>query len=313
MNTEVTVLLAAYNGANHIKQQIESIKSSECDAEIFLVIGLDPSTDETAEILGNLESESITTIKNPTPSGSAKKNFSRLVEHALTRDSNYFAFSDQDDIWDSEKIAITLHRLHEMEREHGIETPLLVFSDSRVVTEDLLVISPSFLTAESLNPDTAQDFKKLLIQNVGQGCTFLFNRALLELANPIPDTARMHDHWFMLVACAFGKIGYVNKPLLNYRQHSSNVLGSKGLTLKSAIYRAIKKSNTIKTAINQLQEQAKAFDTRYSDKLPTKTHQFLLEFGELSRLPSISRKAFCLKNRLSMGDIKRTIGLYALI
>ncbi|VVO89921.1 hypothetical protein PS903_02229 [Pseudomonas fluorescens] len=313
MRHKILVLLAAYNGEKYIAMQIDSILNSNHNQDVSILIGLDPSTDKTESILENLDGPLISIIKNITPSGSAKNNFSRLTEQALNLDSNYFCFSDQDDLWDKDKITITLEKLIKMEREHGPETPLLVFSDSRVVSETLQTTAHSFIENESLKPNIANDFKRLLIQNVGQGCSFLFNKALLELATPIPDGARMHDHWLMLVACAFGKISFINQPLLSYRQHSSNVLGSKGHNLKGSISRAIKGRNAIKKSVHQLQKQAKSFHTQYKNKLPIETQQFLLEFGELSKQSVISRKKFCLKNNLYMGDLKRTIGFYVMI
>lgn len=313
MNHKILVLLAAYNGEKYITKQIDSILNSNHNADLSILISLDPCTDKTEHILESFDEPLISIVKNSNPSGTAKKNFSRLMEKALNSDESYFCFSDQDDLWDKDKVAITFNRLLQMEGQYGSTTPLLVFSDSRVVSENLQIIASSFVANEGLKPDKAKDFKRLLIQNVGQGCTFLFNKALLELATPIPEGARMHDHWLMLVACAFGKISFINQPLLSYRQHSSNVLGSKQHNTISSIVRAVKKSNAIKKSVHELQKQAVSFHEQYRDKLPVKTQKFLIEFGNLDKSSIIARKTFCLKHKLYMGDLKRTIGFYVMI
>lgn len=309
----VVVLLAAFNGSRYIEQQVSSIFSSCGDVPVSVVVGLDPSSDNTDEVLEGVNDGMLLVLRNKEPSGGAKQNFSKLAEYAVGLDEKYFAFSDQDDVWDSDRLILTLRRLREMECRYGAETPLLVFSDSRVVAEDLTVVEPSFLAAESLAPSIAGDFRRLATQNVGQGCTFLFNRALLELATPVPDAARMHDHWFMLVASVFGKVDYVAKPLLSYRQHSSNVLGSKGYDIGGAVHRALRKSDAIKAAISQSEAQAKAFGIRYQNQLVPEVRGFFIEFGGLSEKSFLSRRWFCLKHRLKMSGILRTIGLYIFV
>lgn len=308
----VVVLLAAFNGSRYIEQQISSIVSSCGGVPVSIVVGLDPSSDNTEEVVEGLRGD-LLLLRNKEPSGGAKQNFSKLAEYAVGLDEKYFAFSDQDDVWDSDRLIITLDRLRQMECEYGPETPLLVFSDSRVVADDLTVIATSFLGAESLETSIADDFRRLATQNVGQGCTFLFNRALLELATPVPSAARMHDHWFMLVASVFGKVDYVAKPLLSYRQHSSNVLGSKGYDVCGALHRALRGSDAIRAAILQSQAQAAAFGLRYRDKLAPEVFNFFIEFGGLSGKNFLARRWFCLKNRLRMSGVLRTIGFYVFV
>lgn len=313
MKEKLTVLLAAYNGRKFIQQQISSILSSRCDIGVSIVVSVDPSSDGTAEILKRIEDGAVRVLWNDSSSGGAKQNFSRLVDYSLALDSRYYAFSDQDDVWDNDKIDKTLGKLKEMEQKYGANLPLLVFSDSRLVSENMTLLEPSFMQAEALNPGAVNDVYRLLVQNVGQGCTFIFNRALLDAATPISEDARMHDHWFMLVACAFGKIGYVSEQLVSYRQHSSNVLGGGRLGLGGAILRALKKSRGIKDAIALSQRQARAFRIRYQDLLNSDVCSFIIEFEALSTRGWLYRKWFCIRYRLRMGDPLRTLGLYIFI
>jgi len=67
----------------------------------------------------------------------------------------------------------------------------------------------------------------LLTQNFVTGCTVLVNRRLLDIALPIPEEALMHDWWLALCAAVFGHIGFVDKPLVKYRQHGNNEVGAK--------------------------------------------------------------------------------------
>jgi len=313
MKDSISVLLAAYNGSKYIEAQISSILSSELDVSLSIAVGLDPSTDGTRRVLENMDEGRITIIDNVIPSGGARNNFARLVEHALSLSDRYYAFSDQDDVWDSDKLSICVDLLKRCEAECGVDCPVLIYSDSRVVDEDLYFIKPSFMAAEGLDSSSAYNFNRLIVQNVGQGCTFLFNRALLSLAAPIPSFARMHDHWFMLVASALGKIIYVDKPMLSYRQHSNNVVGASGYSFVKAVMRAIKGGRAIRKNLLLSQRQAEAFALRYGSRLGKERHEFLLQFGRLSGLGFWERRAFLHRNGVRMSGVLRNVGLYVYI
>ena len=49
----------------------------------------------------------------------------------------------------------------------------------------------------------------------------------------IPETAVMHDHWLALAAAAFGRIGFLDRPTLYYRQHGNNVFGASQYSVSS--------------------------------------------------------------------------------
>ena len=310
MRESVAVLLAAYNGAKFIKPQILSILSSSLEIPLSITIGLDPSTDNTHEVIGSIGSDSIFMVCHESPSGGAKHNFARLVEHALLLPDRYYAFSDQDDVWDPDRLALGIKLLKEYESRLGDKVPLLVFSDSRVVDEDLKVISTSFMKAEKLDPFAVESFNRLIIQNVGQGCTFLFNRALLELAAPVPGSARMHDHWLILVASAFGKILYVDRPLLSYRQHSNNVVGAAGYGFFRALARACKRGQEIRDSLLFSRQQAEAFLLRYGPMLDRDRYEFLVRFVRLPQLGFWARRYFICKYGVKMSGALRRIGLY---
>lgn len=313
MRDSVAVLLAAYNGAKFIRSQVVSILSSELEIPLSVSVSLDPSTDDTLGILGSIASDSLSVILNEVPSGGAKYNFARLVEHARSLPDRYYAFADQDDVWDADRLAAGVALLKEHEGRLGDKVPMLVFSDSRVVDEDLGVISPSFMAAEKLDPAIAECFNRLIVQNVGQGCTFLFNRALLELAAPVPGAARMHDHWLMLVASAFGKVIYVNRPLLSYRQHSSNVVGAAGYGFFSALVRACKRGQAIRDSLSCSRQQAEAFALRFEPMLGRDRYEFLIRFARLPQLGFWARRLFVYKYGVRMSGALRRIGLYLYI
>ncbi|WP_144213704.1 glycosyltransferase family 2 protein [Shewanella donghaensis] len=245
LNSKVQVLLASYNGGCFIEEQIESIFSQK-DVKVSLVIRDDGSTDNSIEKITkiNLKTEDFTILRNEGSIHGHLSNFGALCEFALKGDAEYFAFSDQDDIWHANKLKTCIERLVDIEDEQSSNTPILIHSDLKVVDKNLVEIAPSFIKYQGIPAPQSQSGESFLHQNVATGCTFVFNRALLELASPIPKTVVIHDWWFALVAKYYGVIEYLDKPLIDYRQHGGNSIGALSSDeqrnfFSSHIYRAL--------------------------------------------------------------------------
>jgi hypothetical protein len=149
-----------------------------------------------------------------------------LIAHAEGGD--YIFFSDQDDVWASNKIANQLTYLMGMESQHGRKTPILVYSDLEVVSEQLERIHPSFMGYQGLDHESRDPLRVLLTQNFVTGCATAINRPLLELATPLPEDVIMHDWWLALCAAACGRLAYLPHALVRYRQHGANQIGAEG-------------------------------------------------------------------------------------
>ena len=68
----------------------------------------------------------------------------------------------------------------------------------------------------------------LMIQNTVTGCTVMMNRAAADLVSDAPasEMLLMYDHYAAIVVAATGHIGFVDDPLIRYRQHSGNQVGA---------------------------------------------------------------------------------------
>jgi glycosyltransferase involved in cell wall biosynthesis len=222
-NETVDILLATYNGFSFVASQIDSILA-QSHKDIRLIIRDDASKDSTRKVLeayANRYPEIIILLSSDESLG-VKGNFSYLMQHST---SDYIMFADQDDLWEEGKVAKTLERMKELERQFLPDTPLLVHTDLKVVDRNLNVLSSSFWKYGKIDPLKGQSLNRLLMQNVVTGCTTMINRSLLLLASPIPENAAMHDWWLALVAAAFGHIEALSIPTLMYRQHGGNALG----------------------------------------------------------------------------------------
>jgi glycosyltransferase involved in cell wall biosynthesis len=248
--SQLAILLATHNGAPFLENLLESVLSQTRQAIIF--VRDDGSGDNTPEILLSRANQ-LVLLNDSLGNVGIVENFNIL---AKATDASYLAFADQDDIWESEKLALQMDLMLRMEKQYGQDMPVLIHSDLAVCDSLLHVVDPSLWRFQRLNP-CVQSFSRLLVQNNITGCTMLINKSLKDLAFPVPQAAVMHDWWLALVASAAGKIGFVSRPLVRYRQHDTNQLGAVRSDLKGAIKRL--NNRNFQISLRSAQRQAQAF------------------------------------------------------
>ncbi len=142
-------------------------------------------------------------------------NFERCMG-LVPRVAEYIALADQDDNWYPEKLATCLTAFKP-------ETNL-VYSDMDIVSREGEAISPTYWTTRRNN---YTDLEALLFANTVTGAASVFRASLLPDILPFPHRLGelYHDHWIACVALTQGTIGYVDRPLYAYRQHTGNVIG----------------------------------------------------------------------------------------
>jgi hypothetical protein len=105
-------------------------------------------------------------------------------------------------------------------------SPVLVHSDLQVVSESNEVIAESLIHFQGLEIERNQ-FPSLVTSNLVTGCTALINESLATISVPVAEHAVMHDWWMAMVASAFGKLIFLDTPLVHYRQHDANTIGAR--------------------------------------------------------------------------------------
>lgn len=280
MNVEI--LLATYNGEKFIQEQLESI-AAQTYSDFRVLISDGGSTDGTLAIAKQwTEKDQRFHLLPQAGRLGVQANFSRLMREAQ---GGYLFFSDQDDVWKKEKLSLFLAKMGQLEKEYGKEKPLLIHSDLEVVDETLNRISPSFWQFIHLDPKGGNRFSRMLLQNTVTGAACLINRPLLELAQPIPKEAVMHDWWVALVACAFGAIGIVDETTVFYRQHGKNAVGAKpyfSLRLVKFAISLLLKGPDLEKA-KKYGNQVNAFANRYQVQLSDDQKVTLDAYQQLSK------------------------------
>lgn len=299
----VDVLLATYNGARYLRPQIDSILGQE-GASFRILARDDGSVDETPAVIEHFRRTRPDRFIRVSGSGhlGAAGNFARLLREA---EAPYAALSDQDDVWAPHKLRTLVGAMHELESRHGADTPLLVHSDLTVVDETLRERHSSFWRYSGFDP-RGTSLPRLLIKNTVTGCASLVNRALIELALPVPPAALVHDYWLALVAGAAGHLGTVEEPLVAYRQHARNAIGARPYQLKSALERLV--GGFAQWDLGALRRQAAALSERCPSMAPG--YRTLIEdFVNLPDRSWIGRRRILLRHGILMPGLARNLAL----
>lgn len=217
--SRVAILLCTCEGQRYLAEQLDSFAAqSHTNWEVW--VSDDASKDNTRTIL-KAYTQKWPERRLSIHSGPAKgfaANFLSLVCKADIK-ADYYAYSDQDDIWEADKLARAVTRLKSVPRN----IPALYCSRTRLVDADNNEIGLSPLFSKS------PSFANALMQNIGGGNTMVFNHAaralICDAGKNLPIVS--HDWWaYMVVSGCGGKVFYDSKPTLRYRQHGGNLFGT---------------------------------------------------------------------------------------
>ncbi len=223
---DVVVLIATYNGQAYLREQLESI-FNQTYQDFRVVIHDDGSTDDTVNILNEYYEKYPDRIEliYENRCGSAKSNFMFLLGEV---EADYYFLCDQDDVWLPQKMENTLRAMKQLDSTKD-QAPTAVFTDMYVVDKDLNKLSDSFIRYIGRAPENVA-YTQILIDNPAAGTTMCINKALRDIAISKKginwDNVPMHDAWLLEIAALFGRIHFVDEPLVYYRQTGYNTMGA---------------------------------------------------------------------------------------
>lgn len=265
----VQVLLSAHNGARFLREQLDSILAQDWPA-LSLKVRDDGSSDDTRAILSEYQAAGRLQAEFG-PHLGALQSFALLLDSADGQ-ADYFAFSDQDDVWLPGKIRRAVHCLEaaaaEDRGEESGELPLLYGCRSTITDAAL---HPLGLTPL---PRRGPSFANALVESILHGGTLLMNQmARAKIASRgIPREALAHDWWCYLVISATGRVIYDPSPQRLYRQHSGNLTGEPAKA-RARFARKLSTMLRLRTKAGQrLLSQAQAFQARFGAGLASADH-----------------------------------------
>ena len=214
----VVILMACRDGEKHLPEQLDSI-SRQSFEHWLLVASDDGSTDATRAILEGFRDQvgADRVVIREGPRQGFQKNFLLLACDPQLR-GDYYAFSDQDDVWEPDKLKKAVSVLSSLPPEapvvYGSRTQLIDPSGKPIGYSPLFSRPPSFRNA--------------LVQNIAGGNTMVFNEPARRVLAAWGSDVQIptHDWWlYLLIMGAGGVVHYDPWPSVRYRQHGLNVIG----------------------------------------------------------------------------------------
>ena len=275
-SSSIAVLLAAYNGIEWIEEQVASI-SSQKNTSIEIFISVDLSNDKTYEWCQNLARNNsyIKVLPYGERFGGAAKNFYRLIRDVDFSYFDYIALSDQDDIWDSDKLH---HAISVIEKDNldGYSGNVIAFwsdGQERLVKKNF--------------PQKRFDY---FFEAAGPGCTYVFKQQAIQKFKKFliknwtkVNLVELHDWMIYAFFRSQGmKWKIDSKFLMRYRQHDNNQVGL-NYGLKAYLIRS--KKIKAKWYRNEVQKIIYLLNGRSSQDISLKKLFLTKNFWHLRRRP----------------------------
>lgn len=212
----IAVLMSTYNGQLFLDKQLESLANQTVADEMTVYIRDDGSTDNTFDIIENWKKKIKIVLYKEKNAGPAMSFWMLLMNPEIQAD--YYAFCDQDDIWDANKI--------EKGIEHLKGNTYLYACNCRIIDENDTVIK-EYRTNRTPN----MTIRKLFVSGCTQGCSMIFSNTLCQrIRTANISCIPMHDLIIMLYANCEGSIYWDTEPRFGYRVHSNNVVAKNNKT-----------------------------------------------------------------------------------
>jgi len=217
----VLVLLAAYNGARWIGEQIDSVLAQE-NVQVKIIVRDDGSTDATRTELCRFSNDGrVALVWGGTATGSAAGNFLALIAANPSTGADFVAFADQDDLWDRDKLWRACRSLSAQGAAGYSSATLASWQNGR---------------ERLMKPSGAPTRSDFLFEGAGQGCTFVLSAALYErvrqfLGQHRELTVGLHYHdWAVYALARVWGLRWIMdpQPSMRYRQHAGNDTGARG-------------------------------------------------------------------------------------
>lgn len=254
----VAVIMSTYNGDRYIEEQIMSIQNQE-DIKVDIYIRDDGSKDRTIQIVKELMNQSNNIYFSEGSNLGVGNSFMTCL-YNVPNNYDYYAFSDQDDVWMKNKLIAAIKEIERHEVELYCSNQLCVDS----------VTGREWYRYKETPELTVYD---ILCHNTIAGCTMVmsnyFKRMITEKQRrPSPELlkTRIHDVWIIAIAALLNSVYYDNNSYIYYRQHNNNVVGSSETSYRYR-FTQFKKKLFNEDLLRGRSKLAKELVYRYGDRI----------------------------------------------
>ncbi len=217
----ISVALAAYQGEEYIEAQLRSILP-QLSHDDEIIVSDDKPGGATEQIVRRVMADDPRVFYVEGKGQGVVANFVNAIRHC--RGDRIF-LCDQDDVWLPDKVRRVTDAF-----EDGAT---LVLHNAYVTDRDLNITDYSFFALRGSRPG----FLRNVIKNSYMGCCMAFDRSLLKKIMPMPKHLPMHDQWIGLMGEVYGKVAFLDAPLIYYRRTGANVTGGETTTKQKLQWR----------------------------------------------------------------------------
>lgn len=276
----VSVLISMYRpDPVFLEKQLRSLEEQDYPEIEVIIRDDDPATEFQTKVLEEIfRTKKYRYLAGEENLGYAR-SFERLTEMAR---GTYLAYCDQDDIWRKDKISKCVRALEE-------EGAVLASSDRAIIDGTDAVVNPSY---RANHQDVCDQWRtgdaitsRAVFTTYAIGMSIVVRSDVAKRLLPFPeDTA--HDKWVTAGASVFGKVVFLEEPLVLYRRHGANVSG---------IFKSIaSKEEYYKKRVDYSYRLAMEFIKRFPE-LPEKERREIQDFARARKTRDI-RKMYAMRD-----------------
>ncbi|WP_353083337.1 glycosyltransferase [Flavobacterium sp.] len=230
---KLSVALCTYNGSKFIEQQINSILNQTTKVDEIIVCD-DKSTDATVSILKEIQvaNPCIVIIENEINLRSTK-NFEKAIQLCS---GDYIFLADQDDLWNTEKVAKTLAIFNENLTAEGVFTNADLIDDNGTKLSNKTIWDSVFFFEKEMQKPI--DFVDIIFKNgnIVTGATLCIKKEVKSFIFPFSKD-NLHDEWIASLLAFKNTLYYSSENLISYRIHDNQQIGMKNLDKMEKITR----------------------------------------------------------------------------
>lgn len=217
MSKSISVVMTTYNGISFVLEQLKSIENQSLTPDEVIICD-DRSTDGTFDAVEKFISERGLThwkaYKNNENMG-WKRNFF----HATRLSSGDIVFfSDQDDIWRSNKIETMASIMNETAAG-------AVFGDAQIIDEFGEISRTRAAAREWTHQYREVPFSKSFASVKTLGCRMCISREIADTYLSLRTPEAGHDSQCGRLALLLSSLYYLDSPVIDYRIHNQNSSG----------------------------------------------------------------------------------------
>ncbi len=236
---KILILLSTYNGHKYIREQLDSLYSQK-DVNIHILVRDDGSKDDTIEILKGYQHKYGKMTIYAEENVGAAMSFHRLMAYAYADFPNYdyYAFSDQDDVWLEEKLSVAVSQLAKNQGDIYYCNAYITDANLNKIAE--LGVVRNLCLQYLMFRQPALGCTQVMTYQYFSFCTQLFR----DYIHKNPPLIELHDVWTMLISQMIGvKVIVDDNAHILYRQHTNNVTSHKKENVMQKLRRVSKRAH----------------------------------------------------------------------